>query len=103
MNFLLTYTTNDMTAEEKKFAKDYLDIALGGNMNISTLKLKFWYEIMVEFAKAYYQAKNTEITEADIGKWVRETELEDVSSSRGDILTFWEAFKNGEIKHINKQ
>lgn len=30
-------------------AGDYLERALGGNMNISTLKLKFWVEIMEEY------------------------------------------------------
>jgi len=31
-------------------AEGYLKNALGGNMNISTLKLKFWIEIMEEYA-----------------------------------------------------
>ena len=39
-----------MKAEEIKLAEKYLYKALGGNMNISTLKLKFWHEIMTDFA-----------------------------------------------------
>jgi len=32
-------------------AEQYLNVALGGNMNISTLKLKAWYEIMEDYAQ----------------------------------------------------
>ena len=88
-----------MTAEDKKLAEEILKPYSFGNYESGSTVM---FGNALRAMEAYHQAKNTEITEADIGKWVRETELEDVSSSRGDILTFWEAFKNGEIKHINK-
>jgi len=43
--------------EKKQSAEEYLKNALGGNMNISTLKLKFWYEVMQEYAEAYSKKK----------------------------------------------
>lgn len=36
-------------------AEEYLKMALGGNMNISTLSLNFWYEVMTEFATLHAQ------------------------------------------------
>ena len=37
-----------------KTAEEFLVIALGGNMNIATLKLKAWHEIMTDYAKHYH-------------------------------------------------
>lgn len=36
-------------------AEEYLKVALGGNMNISTLKPLAWHEIMTDFAKHYHK------------------------------------------------
>lgn len=36
-------------------AEEHLNIALGGNMNISTLKPKAWHEIMTNYAKHYHK------------------------------------------------
>jgi len=35
--------------------EEYLEIALGGNMNIGTLKLQAWYDIMTTYAKYYHK------------------------------------------------
>jgi hypothetical protein len=48
--------------EPSKGAEDYLKKALGNNMNISTLKLKFWIEAMDQ-----YRAEG--LREKDIETW----------------------------------
>ena len=40
-----------------KTSEEYLNVALDFNLNISTLKLKFWTEIMAEYAEYYHQEK----------------------------------------------
>ena len=39
-------------------AEEFLDEALGGNMNISALKPLAWHEIMTAYAKHYHEAKS---------------------------------------------
>lgn len=36
-------------------AEEYLKVALGGNMNIRTLKPAAWHDIMTDFAKHYHK------------------------------------------------
>ena len=38
-------------------AEEYLNVALGGNMNISTLKPLAWHEIMEGYARHYYKRR----------------------------------------------
>ena len=47
-----------------KTAKEFLSIALGGNMNISTLKPKAWHEIMTDYAKYYHKLENKALEES---------------------------------------
>lgn len=42
-----------------KTVEEYLNVALGGNMNIATLKPKFWHEIMTDYAKHYHKESTT--------------------------------------------
>ncbi len=44
-------------------AKEYLEVSLGGNMNISTLTPSAWHDIMTGFAKHYHR----ELAESDLG------------------------------------
>jgi len=96
-----------------KLAEEYLRTALGNNMNISTLKLKFWTEVMTDFAREFHEAKMKEITDADIEAWVskaidRLLPLRHRMSKRTfeTISVALEigakAMQNGEIKHIEK-
>ena len=39
-------------------AEEFLNKALGGNMNISTLKPAAWHEILRQFAEHYHKAKS---------------------------------------------
>ena len=43
----------------KKTASEFLEIALGGNLNIKTLKLRAWHEIMTDYAKYYHKSEQT--------------------------------------------
>lgn len=47
-----------------KTVEEYLNIALGGNMNIATLKPKFWHEIMTDYAKYYHKESTTKPAQA---------------------------------------
>ena len=40
-----------------KTPKEFIETALGGNMNISTLKLKVWEEMLGDYAKYYHEEK----------------------------------------------
>jgi hypothetical protein len=61
-------------------AKEYLEISLGGNMNISTLTPSAWHDIMTGFAKHYHK----ELAESDLGA----VSGSDVFRAVDDAMTF---------------
>ncbi len=54
------YSKNRSLNMKLRLAEMYLSRALGGNLNISTLKLKFWYGIMNDYAKYYHNSQPCE-------------------------------------------
>ncbi len=52
-------------------AKEYLSIALGGNMNIGTLTLSAWYDIMEGYARHKFIEKTSAKTSHNSGKGLK--------------------------------
>lgn len=44
-----------------KTVEEFLEAALGGNMNITTLKPLAWHEIMTDYAKHYQNSATSEL------------------------------------------
>jgi len=104
MNFLLTYTINDMTAEDKKLAEEILDKEL-------SLVEQGWNkrELIIYAMEAYHQAKLSEVTDEDIEAWANNVPLatldvlvSSIDTFRYGMRTGAKAFRDGKIKHIEK-
>ena len=125
MNFLLTYTINRMTAEDKKLAEkiikrelDYLKIVNSiqdsryttlPNYQLVRAGTRIMYDNMygciMESMEAYHQAKLAEVTDEDIETWAENfvKNPEHYFHSVKDLIIGAKAFQKGEIKHIDNQ
>ncbi len=56
-------------------AEEYLKVALGGNMNISTLKPAAWHDIMTDFAKHYHKELSKSVL-PDVSKCYSEKDMD---------------------------
>jgi len=89
-----------------KTAYEHLQVALGGNMNISTLTLSFWEETMQDFANQHA----IEVSKEEARKALKQVrgKLTKISKLKwGDKDTaFMEGVRNGlrtSIRKINEQ
>ena len=107
MNFLLTYTINNMTAEEIELAEEILkryadlasNIALNGEIYCVGI------DDAVDAMEAYHQAKFAEVTDKDIETWAENfvKNPEHYFHSVKDLIIGAKAFQKGEIKHVDNQ
>ena len=58
-------------------AEEFLKVALGGNMNMSTLKPLAWYGIMESYAKHALQESKNGVTEAEQVKFFAKSVFDD--------------------------